>query len=71
MSWCMKRAELILKCVKGNNKPLECKSEQKIWNIHHIVTIISPLLKQEGNWVNLTLAKTSGTVTGDRKKIGQ
>ena len=44
MSWCMKRAELILKCVKGNDKPLECESEQKIWNIHHIVTIISPVL---------------------------
>lgn len=33
VSWCMKRAELILKCVKGNDKPLACKSEQKIWNI--------------------------------------
>ena len=34
MSWCMKRAELILKCVKGNDKPLECKSEQKN-NLEH------------------------------------
>ena len=33
VSWCMKRAELMLKCVKGNDKPLACKSEQKIWNI--------------------------------------
>ena len=33
VSWCMKRAELILKCVKGNDKPLECKTEQKIWKM--------------------------------------
>ena len=71
MSWCMKRAELILKCVKGSDKPLECKREQKIGNIRHIVTIIWPLLKREGNWVKLTFAKTSGTIAGDRKKIGQ
>ena len=26
---------------------------------------------KEGNWTELTLAKTSGTVTRDREKIGQ
>ena len=31
----------------------------------------SPLLRRKGNWVEFTFAKTSGTVTSDRKKIGQ
>ena len=31
----------------------------------------SPLKKREGNWSELTFAKTSGTVTSDREKIGQ
>ena len=31
----------------------------------------SPLSKREGNWNELSFAKTSGTVTGDREKIGQ
>ena len=35
----------------------------KLPDVHHL-----PLLKQEGNWDKLTVAKASGTVTGDRKK---
>ena len=28
-------------------------------------------LKKRGDWAELTVAKTSGTVTGGREKIGQ
>ena len=28
-------------------------------------------LKKRGDWAELTFAKTSGTVTGEREKIGQ
>ena len=31
----------------------------------------SPLKKKKGNWVELTFAKTSGTVPRDRGEIGQ
>ena len=31
----------------------------------------SPLKRRQGNWTELTFAKTSGTVTKDREKIGQ
>ena len=31
----------------------------------------SPLKKREGNWTEFTFAKTFGTVTRDREKIGQ
>ena len=33
--------------------------------------INSPVWKREENWDELTFAKTSGTVTEDREKIGQ
>ena len=31
----------------------------------------SPLKKREGNWTEFTFAKTFGSVTMDREKIGQ
>ena len=31
----------------------------------------SPLYKREGNWTQLTFAKTSGTVTRNRENVGQ
>ena len=33
-----------------------------------VVSVNSPLLSPEGNWAELTFAKTSGTLTGDREK---
>ena len=72
VSWCMKRAELILKCVKGNDKPLECKREQKIGNIRHIVTIINlATFEARRKLGQVNFCKDFWTIAGDRKKIGQ
>ena len=41
------------------------------WNCHLGTAILdSPLQKREGNWAELTFAKTSGTASREREKIG-